>query len=90
MNPLERARLAGEVINNEVYASAYELLQQRIIEEWRDAKDTESRERLHLSLKLLSKVRQVLESAMTSGEIERKKLDVRERSRLGQMFNRDW
>lgn len=86
MNEIERGRLAAEVINNEVYASAYDLIEREIIGAWRDAKDTESRERLHLSLKLLSKVRQVLESAMQSGEIERKKLDVRERSRLGQMF----
>lgn len=86
MNEIERGRLAAEVINNEVYASAYDLIEREIIGTWRDAKDPETRERLHLSLKLLSKVRVVLESAMKSGEIERQKLDVRERSRLGQMF----
>ena len=88
MNEIERGRLAAEVINNEVYKNTYNLMEAEIIAKWREASDVQSRERLHLMLGLLSKTRQVLEGAMASGQIERKALDVRERSRLGQMFNR--
>jgi hypothetical protein len=89
VNEIERGQLSAEVMNNEAYKNAYSLIEAEIIATWRDARDFESRERLHLMLKLLSKVRQALESAMQSGEIERKTLDVRERSRLGRMFKPD-
>jgi hypothetical protein len=89
MNEIERGLLAAEVMSNEAYLNAYDLIEREIIATWRDARDFESRERLHLMLKLLSKVRQALESAMQSGKIESKALETRERSRLGRMFKGD-
>jgi hypothetical protein len=89
VNEVERGLLAAEVMNNEAYKNAYSLIEAEIIGKWREAKDTERRERLHLMLKLLSKVQQALESTMESGKIERKALETHERFRLGRMFKGD-
>ena len=81
-----RGELAAEVLANEVYQDAYARLETEITKTWRDAKDVETRERLHLMLGLLSKVRKVFDATVTSGKVASKALEM-EQSRL-QRFGR--
>lgn len=71
----ERGRLAREVLENEIYQEAYGLIEQGIIKRWRDARDETERERLHMLLLNLDKVKQVMEGVLTSGEVALKKLE---------------
>lgn len=82
MNELERGRLAAEVLNNPVYAEAYDQIHAEIVTKWRDASDQETREHLHRLQKCLSKVQQVLQATMNDGKIAAKAL---ERERTGLM-----
>lgn len=79
-----RGRLAADVLSNEVYAEAYALVEAGIIAKWREADATEQRERLHLMLGLLSKLRGVMEGTMKSGEIATQTL-VDQKSRLARI-----
>lgn len=82
MSEIERGRLAAEVLNNPVYVEAHEAIETEIINAWRDAKDEQTREHLHRMLRCLSKVRQVMQGVMTSGEIERRKLEAEQKRGL--------
>jgi hypothetical protein len=88
MDLVERARLAGEVLDNPVYVEAYTLLETEITNAWRRSKDKDEREELHRLLRMLEKSRTVLESAMAVGKVEaheiRRKATLAERA--GRMF----
>lgn len=68
-NEAQRGEMARQVIENEVYAEAYTLLEQEITRAWRDSKDAAEREELHRALRSLVKVQKVLESTMNSGKV---------------------
>jgi ribosome-binding ATPase YchF (GTP1/OBG family) len=68
-NEAQRGELAKQVIENEVYAEAYTLLEQEITRAWRDSRDAAEREELHRALRSLVKVQKVLESTMNSGKV---------------------
>ena len=86
----QRGTLAGEVLANPVYTEAYGLIEQEIIAKWQSATDLETRERLHLMLKMLGKVQQVLNGAMQSGKVSSKELEMQQSrlERLGSAFKR--
>ena len=65
----ERGRLAQDVLENPVYAGAYEQIEQGLIQLWRDARDKAQREEAHQLLRMLDKVRQSMESAMRTGQV---------------------
>lgn len=85
-----RGQWASEVLANEVYTEAYSLLEQEIITKWRDSSDPESRERLHLMLRMLAKVRSLVESTMESGKVASASLEMEQSrlERLGNVFKR--
>jgi hypothetical protein len=76
-----RGKRARDVLENEVYSEAHSLIEQEIINRWRAAQSTEERERLHLMLGLLGKVKSALESVMSTGQAAEKVLEA-EKSRL--------
>lgn len=85
---VRRGDLARQVIENEVYAEAYALIEQEIYAKWRDSRDEKEKNRLHDLLTALLKARQVVEGVMNSGQIALKKLEAdRSRAqRLGDYF----
>lgn len=72
---IDRARLAGEVLANEVYTESFALLEQEITKKWRDSRDAKEREQLHQMLLMLDKSRTVLEATMRSGQVAAKELE---------------
>lgn len=88
MGLIERARLAGEVLDNPVYVEAYTLLETEITNAWRRSKDKDEREELHRLLRMLEKARVVLEAAMREGKVEASEIQRRRTlaERAGRMF----
>ena len=86
----QRGEMAADVLANPVYLEAYGLLEQEMITKWREATNVEVRERLHLALKLLAKVRSVLESTMLSGKVSMATLEAEQSrlERIGGVFKR--
>jgi hypothetical protein len=78
---MRRGQLAQDVLNNEVYAEAYALIEQEITRAWRESKDKDEREELHRALRSLTKVKTLMEGTMQSGQIAADKLRI-EQSRL--------
>lgn len=69
-----RGKQAQEVIENPLYADAYVQVEDAITAAWKASRDPLEREQLHTMLGLLTKTRNVLESAMRSGEVAAKEL----------------
>lgn len=69
-----RGKQAQEVIENPLYADAYVQVEDAITATWKASRDPKEREQLHVMLGLLTKTRNVLESAMRSGEVAAKEL----------------
>lgn len=74
----QRGQLAQAVLDNPAYSESYALIESEITRKWRDSRDKDEREQLHLLLRMLDKARNVLESTMRTGklaeaEIARKK-----------------
>lgn len=89
-NESQRGDMARQVLENEVYAEAYTLLEAEITRAWRESRDQAEREELHRALRSLSKVKTVLESTMKSGQVAVDKLQ-QERSRaqrIGDYYKR--
>jgi hypothetical protein len=77
-NDIDRGRLARDVLENEVYADAYDKIEQGIIQKWRDARDKDEREHLHRLLLCLQAVRDNLRAVMQSGELALHSLEQRQ------------
>lgn len=77
----DRGRLAKEVLDNPVYAEAYERIEKELIGKWRESRDKDEREHLHRLLRSLSKVRSIMEGVMNSGKVAEKLLE-QEQTRL--------
>ncbi len=89
---VQRGRQAQEVIDNPIYIEAFELLEQEIIKQWRDARETQDREQLHQLLLMLGKSKTTIESVMRSGEIAAAEI-ARKQSRadqIGSLYQRRW
>lgn len=75
---VERGRRAEEVLNNDVYAESYALIEQELVRLWRESRDKNEREDLHKLLRMLEKARNVLESTMRSGKVAADQLRQRQ------------
>ena len=82
-----RGRLAQDVLDNPVYAESYGMIEQEIMAKWRDSRDALEREELHRLLKMLSKARNVIESAMRTGQLAAAELE-RKRTLADRLFRR--
>ena len=62
---------ANEVLENEAYISAFQQIEQEIIEQWKSspARDEEGRQKLWLMLQLLNKVQSTLRSTLETGKL---------------------
>jgi hypothetical protein len=85
---VDRARLAGEVLNNPVYAESYAQIEQEFTKLWRDSRDKDEREDIHRALLMLGKARTILEATMRSGQVAAKELE-RKRS-LAERLTGGW
>jgi hypothetical protein len=66
---VRRRELAKQVIENEIYAESYDLIEKEIYRKWRDSRDEKEQMRLHDLLLALGKTRQVMDGVMFSGEL---------------------
>ncbi len=72
---------AREVLENEQFIAAFEAIEKDLIESWRNLPSSETtrlrdmRERLHLSLTLLSKVKATLEQSLETGTLAKLELE---------------
>lgn len=82
---VERGQQAESVLQNPIYCEAYSLIEQGILKTWRESGDATQREELHKVLKLLDKVRSLMESTMRSGKVASKELERKRKlsERLG-------
>lgn len=69
-----RGKRAQEVLDNEVYAESYTLIEQELIRQWREARNTGDREQLHQLLMMHEKARAALETVMRSGQLAQAEL----------------
>ena len=83
-----RGDLARQVIENEVYADAYALIEQEITHSWQESRNPAEREELHRALRSLKKVQAVLQSTMDSGKVAAAQitLDRNRVQRIGDYF----
>ncbi len=74
-----RANRAKEVIENEAYIEAFEMIHTEIKNQWETspARDTTGRETLWLMQGLLKKLQSALEMTMQSGKLAQKELEHR-------------
>lgn len=70
---------AREVLENEAFIEAFERVEKELIESWRNTPSTsnnqDARERIHLSLTLLGKVRSCIHETMETGKLARLELE---------------
>jgi hypothetical protein len=66
---VERGRLAEDILANPVYQDSFAMIEQEITRKWRESRDKDEREHLHLALRMLDKSRQVLEATMRTGKV---------------------
>lgn len=71
----ERGRQAQAVLDNPIYAESYGLIETEITRKWRESRDKDEREQLHLLLRMLDKARNVLESTMRAGKLAEAELE---------------
>lgn len=66
-----RASRASEIIENEVFQETFKLIEDDLIESWKNTKpaDAAGRETLHLQLQMLKKVELVIKSTMETGKL---------------------
>lgn len=85
---LRRGELARQVIENEIYAEAWQSVRDGIIHAWESApiRDKEGQNELKLMLKLLTDVRRNIETAMQTGKLA--KLQIERESMFRKTVNR--
>lgn len=83
----ERGQQAQAVLDNPVYAQAYDSVEAGLISLWRQSRDAREREQAHQMLTMLDKVRAVIEGAMRSGKVSEKELE-RKRSLAERVLRR--
>lgn len=77
-----RGERAKHLLENELFKEAFEALEKEYTQQWRDSpiRDTEGREKIHLAIHQLDRVRTHLENLVLTGEMEKE-------SRLKKAFN---
>lgn len=78
---------AKQVLDNEAFKQAFTDIETEILESWKTspARDLEGREKLWLSLQLLSKLKTTLVSAMDTGKLA--SLDLRHHQSISDRLN---
>lgn len=79
----ERAQLAQQVTDNPLVDEAYEMILDRIWHDWRRSapEETDKRERLHMELNVVEKVRKRFNQIITTGKMAEEQLsDERNRT----------
>ena len=75
MKERERGEFARQVLENPIWVEAWDKYESGLISAWRKATDTETRERAHLELKTIEKVKRAIETVMKTGEMAQMQLD---------------
>ena len=76
---VERGKHAEAVLDNIAFKSAFEQIEKDIINQWKQAKDPLDREKLHLSLQMLSRLESVLKASIANGQVS---MQILERQNL--------
>lgn len=78
------AQRAGEVLTNEAYIAAFEVLRKEITDQWEQspARDVSGRESLWIMLKQLDRLQSTLEATVQAGKLKELDLAYREKTRL--------
>jgi hypothetical protein len=80
---LYRGNRAREVLENEEFQAAFEAIEKDLIESWKNTPSTsanqDARERIHLSLTMLGKVKASLTHTMETGKLAAEELKHRKR-----------
>ena len=66
---VERGKHAEALLENVAFKSAFEQIEKDIINQWKQAKDPLDREKLHLSLQMLSRLESVLKASIANGQV---------------------
>ena len=72
---IERARLAKQILDNDLWSQVFEELDAQIVTRWRSAREPEKREQCHLAQVMLSQIRHVLETAIRDGKVDAGRLE---------------
>lgn len=70
----QRGKRAQEVLDNELYAESWALIEAEIIASWRSARDPSDREQLHQLLLMHGKAKNALETVVRTGEVAQAEL----------------
>jgi hypothetical protein len=76
---VERGKHAEALLENVAFKSAFEQIEKDIINQWKQAKDSLDREKLHLSLQMLSRLESVLKASIANGQVS---MQILERQNL--------
>lgn len=91
---LARGVRANEVLENEIYIEAFELIKQEIYTTWQQspARDAEARETLYLMLKLMDKLKATMQSVMETGKLASLEMDYQKSKmqRVKETLLGDW
>lgn len=89
---LQRGKLAQEVLDNPIYAEAHAVIEQEIIAQWREARNTHDREQLHQLLLMHAKAKTAIEAVMRSGQIAEAELSrkLSRAEQIGNVYARRW
>lgn len=73
---ITRGGLARDILENAIYLESFELVKQELTTAWETspAKDTEGRENLYKMLRLLQKLKAVMQTTMETGKLAQTEL----------------
>ena len=74
---IERGALAESVLRNRVFQESFGELEAKITSEWKQSKCPNEREKLHLSLLMLTRLESHLKSLVMNGEVAEKVVERR-------------
>lgn len=79
---------AKEILDNEVFLSVFDDIEMELIEAWKKSpqRDEAGREKIHLTVTLLGKVKASLQTTLETGKLAMQELDFQEKQSLAQKF----
>lgn len=88
---IERGRQASAVLENPAFSEAFAALEKEITNQWKLSEKPDEREKLHLSLTLLTRLESVLKRAVQTGTVAQRIVEREQNllQRLGQRFKPD-
>ena len=84
-----RAEQARVLINDPLLTEAFETLERQYVEAWKqtDALNVAGKEKLHLAVNIIGKVRQHLTRVINDGALARKQIEEIERDKKRRLFS---